>query len=136
VILWTQSRNFMDKTFSCHYSLLNTRRLPTSAAHFRFRFKSCVIWGGQSAMRHGFAKLFESPCNTFIPLIAPKSSPSVIQGWYNRPINGRSNSPLGSTTAPEINERESLTQGSDTLWYFRWSEESTFVKCLRPPSRL
>jgi hypothetical protein len=36
-------------------------------------------------------------CQPFIPRTAPQSSPSIIQGWYNRPINGRSNSGFGST---------------------------------------
>jgi hypothetical protein len=40
---------------------------------------------------------FGFPSHSFIPLIVPQSSPSIIQGWYNKPINGRSNSRLGST---------------------------------------
>jgi hypothetical protein len=29
---------------------------------------------------------FSFPCHSFIAPVAPQSSPSVIQGWYNRPI--------------------------------------------------
>jgi hypothetical protein len=37
-------------------------------------------------------------CQSFLSLIAPQSSSSsIIQCWYNRPINGRSNSGLCST---------------------------------------
>jgi hypothetical protein len=50
---------------------------------------------GQVSFEH-----FGFPCHSFVPLIAPKSSPSIIQGCYNRLINGRSNSGLGSTQAP------------------------------------
>jgi hypothetical protein len=39
-------------------------------------------------------------CHSFIPLIAPQSSPSIIHGWYNRPINGCSHSGLCFTPAP------------------------------------
>jgi hypothetical protein len=28
----------------------------------------------------------------------------MIQGWYDRPINGRSNSGLGSTPVPKVNK--------------------------------
>jgi hypothetical protein len=34
------------------------------------------------------SEYFRFPCHSFIPLIAPHSSPPIIQGWYNRPING------------------------------------------------
>jgi hypothetical protein len=51
---------------------------------------------GQVSTEH-----FGFPCHTFIPLIAPQSSPFIIWGWYNRPINGRSNSGLDSTPAPK-----------------------------------
>jgi hypothetical protein len=30
-----------------------------------------------------FFEYFGFPCHAFIPLIAPKSSPSIIQDWYN-----------------------------------------------------
>jgi hypothetical protein len=40
---------------------------------------------------------FGFPCQSFSPPSAPQSSPSIIQGWYNRPISGVSNSVLGFT---------------------------------------
>jgi hypothetical protein len=40
-----------------------------------------------------------------IPLIALQSSPSIIQGWYNRLISGSDNSGLGSIPAQYINEQ-------------------------------
>jgi hypothetical protein len=42
---------------------------------------------------------FGLPCHSFIP----QSSPSIIQSWYNMPINDLSNSDLGSTPAPQLN---------------------------------
>jgi hypothetical protein len=57
------------------------------------------------ALGQAFSKYFGFPCQPFVPLIAPQSSPSIVQGWYNRPINGGSNSGLGSTSPPEINKQ-------------------------------
>jgi hypothetical protein len=44
------------------------------------------------------------PCHSFSSLSAPQSLPSIIQGWYSRPINTRSNSGLGSIPVPYINK--------------------------------
>jgi hypothetical protein len=41
-----------------------------------------------------------------ISLITPQSSPTIIQGWYNRAINSRSNSGFGLTPVPQINKKE------------------------------
>jgi hypothetical protein len=49
-----------------------------------------------------FSEHFGFPCHSFIPLTARKLSLFIIQGWYNMPINGRSNSGLGSISAPYI----------------------------------
>jgi hypothetical protein len=43
------------------------------------------------------SEYFGFPCKSFTPLIAPQSSPSIIQSWYTRPINGHSNNGRGST---------------------------------------
>jgi hypothetical protein len=54
----------------------------------------------RAALGQVSSEYFGFPCHSFIPPTAPQSSPSTIQGWYNRSINGRSNSGLGSTPAP------------------------------------
>jgi hypothetical protein len=52
-----------------------------------------------TALGQVFSEYFGFSCHSFIPLIASQSSPSIILGRYNRPIYGRSDSGLGSTTA-------------------------------------
>jgi hypothetical protein len=51
----------------------------------------------RAALGQVSSKYFGFPCNSFIPLITPQSSPFAIQCWYNGPIYGLSNSGLGST---------------------------------------
>jgi hypothetical protein len=51
---------------------------------------------------------FYFPCKSFIPPIAPQSSPSIIRGWYNRPFRGISNSGLGSTPAKQIKNNSDI----------------------------
>jgi hypothetical protein len=46
------------------------------------------------------SEYFAFPRHPFIPLPVPTSSPSIIQVWYNRQINIRRNSGLGTTPAP------------------------------------
>jgi hypothetical protein len=54
----------------------------------------------RTALGQVCSEYFSFPCQSFIPLTAPQSSssssspPYIIQGWYNRPICGRSNSGL------------------------------------------
>jgi hypothetical protein len=86
---------------NCHIvAQADSSRLSTTAALDRARVKSCGIWGGQSGTSAGFLLVLRF----LLPLIhstnCSMSSPSIIQGWYNRPINGRSNSGLGSTPVP------------------------------------
>jgi hypothetical protein len=69
---------------------------------------------------------FFSFCHSFILLIAQQSSPSVIQGWYNRPINGRSNSGLGSTAAVYINKMKSIFQKHNAWRYLGSQQYVTF----------
>jgi hypothetical protein len=64
-----------------------SRRLPTATARVRARIKSCAICGGQSGIEVGFFRVLRFPLPIRIPPIAPQ--PSIIQGWYNRPISGR-----------------------------------------------
>jgi hypothetical protein len=56
----------------------------------------------RAAVRQVFTEHFVFPCHPFIPLTAPQLSPPIIQIWYNRPINGSSNSGLGSTPDKKI----------------------------------
>jgi hypothetical protein len=60
-----------------------------------------------------FSKYFGFPCHSFTPLTAPQSSPFIIKGWYYRPINGRSNSGLGSAPAPKINKNKKALSYND-----------------------
>jgi hypothetical protein len=51
------------------------------------------MWGSvvdRAPVEWVFSEYFGYPCHPFIPLIATKSSSSIIQGWYNRQINGHS----------------------------------------------
>jgi hypothetical protein len=64
------------------------------------------ICGGHSSTVSGFLPLLRFPCQSYIPPIAPQSSPSIMQGWYNRPINDLSDSGLGFT----------LLLGCDVVW--------------------
>jgi hypothetical protein len=58
----------------------------------------CGIWGGQRGTGASvFSEYFGFPCHSFIPLIVPKSSSSIVQGCYIREIIGRSSSELGPT---------------------------------------
>jgi hypothetical protein len=57
----------------------------------------------RAALRQVPSKYFSFPCHSFIPLTAAQPSPSIIQGWYSRPINGRGRGGLGSTPAAYIN---------------------------------
>jgi hypothetical protein len=41
----------------------------------------------RAALVQVFSEYFGDPCHSFIPLIAPHSSKSITEGWYNRPIN-------------------------------------------------
>jgi hypothetical protein len=63
------------------------------------------------------SQYFSFPCHSFIPLTAPLSSPSIIQGWYNRSINVRSNSALGYTQAKMKKSKISGFHGGD---YEEW----------------
>jgi hypothetical protein len=59
--------------------------LPTAAARFRARVWSCGIFGGQSDAGADFFRVLRFSLPNFIPPIAPQS-PSIIWGWYNRPV--------------------------------------------------
>jgi hypothetical protein len=61
------------------------------------------------------SQYFGFPCHSIIRLLAPQSSPSIIRIWYNRPINDRRNSGLGSTATKQINKRGG-TNNPQTNW--------------------
>jgi hypothetical protein len=77
-----------------------SRRLPTAASPVRAWVKSCGICSGQSGTGQVSSEYFGFLCHSFIPLTAPQPSPSVTQGWRNRPIKGNGISGLGCTPAP------------------------------------
>jgi hypothetical protein len=61
---------------------------------------------------HSFIHSFmHSFMHLFIPLIPAQLSPSIIQGWYNRPINGLSTDGIGSAAAPWIKQEENSRLG-------------------------
>jgi hypothetical protein len=51
----------------------------------------------RAALGQVSSQYFGFPCHSFSPPTASQSSPSIIQGWYNRPIND-----LGSTPGPGL----------------------------------
>jgi hypothetical protein len=57
----------------------------------------------RAAVEQVCSKYFGFSCHSFLPAIAPQSPQFIVQGFYNRPINGRCNSGLGFTAAPYIN---------------------------------
>jgi hypothetical protein len=63
-----------------------SRWLPTAPARVQVQFRSCGICGGQSGAGAAFLRVLRFPLPIFIPPIAPQSPPSIIWGWYNRPI--------------------------------------------------
>jgi hypothetical protein len=65
-----------------------SRRLPTAAVWVRARVRSCGICGRQSGTEAGILRVLRFPLTILIPPTAPHS-PSIIRGWYNRPVSGR-----------------------------------------------
>jgi hypothetical protein len=65
-----------------------SRRVPTAAARVRAKVRSCGICGGQSGTGAGFLRVLRFPLSILIPPTAPQS-PSIVRGWYNRPVSGR-----------------------------------------------
>jgi hypothetical protein len=51
----------------------------------------------KATLRQVSSEYFGFLCHLFIPLIAPQSSPSVTQSWYNKLVNGLNKSGFGST---------------------------------------
>jgi hypothetical protein len=60
------------------------------------------------------SEYFGFPCHSFDPVIAPEPS-YVIQGSYNRPINGGRNSGLVSTPAPKIDKKARVSVTRETF---------------------
>jgi hypothetical protein len=51
----------------------------------------------RTALGHDSSEHFGLPCHSFSPLTRPQTSPSIIEVWYNTPINCRGISELGSS---------------------------------------
>jgi hypothetical protein len=70
------------------------------------------MWNLRWTSRHWgrFSQYFGFLCQSFMPSTAPQSPPSIIQGWYNRSINGLISSILDSTTS--IKNRPLANEGS------------------------
>jgi hypothetical protein len=77
-----------------------SRRRPTAAARVRAKVSSCGICGVQSGTGVGFLRVLRFPLPVLIPLTAPYSS-SIIRGWYNRPVSGRSTNWTQSHPTPK-----------------------------------
>jgi hypothetical protein len=86
---------------ACAVAQTVSRRLPmTGGPGFDPGTSHVGVCGGHSGTEAGFHQYFGFLRHSFIPPIVLQSSPSIIQGWHNRPVNGRSSSGLGSTPAP------------------------------------
>jgi hypothetical protein len=94
VTKFVQANTKIVHPLSCAVPLAISRRLPIAG-------RSCGICGAQSGTGAGFLLVLRFPL-PLIPSTAPRSSSSVIRGWYNRPNRGRrakwtqSNSPQKS----------------------------------------
>jgi hypothetical protein len=62
--------------------------LPTAVARVLSQVTSCGICGGHNGSGTSFLRVLRFPLPILIPLTAPHSSSSIIQGWYNRPNSG------------------------------------------------
>jgi hypothetical protein len=107
-----------------------SRRFATEAVRVRSQVKLCWICGGYSGTGGGFLRVLLIP----LPLIHSNNySTIIIIIWscYNRPINGRSNSGLGSTPASRINKRDKdqhIKTAITKIIFFRKNEtESSLI---------
>jgi hypothetical protein len=66
-----------------------SRRLPTALPRVRSQVRSRGICGIQSGTGAGFLRVLRSPLSVLLPSNGPY--PSIIRGWYRRPISGRRN---------------------------------------------
>jgi hypothetical protein len=82
-----------------------SRRLPTAAARFRAQVRSCRICGGQIGTGAGLLRVLRFSLQILISPTAPHSSSSIIRGWYNRPISGRSTKWTQSHPTPRHYDR-------------------------------
>jgi hypothetical protein len=74
---------------------------PTLGPQFELGLRHVGYVLDRAALGQVSSEYFGFPCHSFIPPIAPQSTLSIIQGRYNKPVAGCSNSGLGSTPAPQ-----------------------------------
>jgi hypothetical protein len=65
-------------------------RAIAQADRVRAQVSSCGICDAQSGTAAGFLRVLRFPVPILIPPTAPHPSSSIIRGWYNTPISGRS----------------------------------------------
>jgi hypothetical protein len=82
------------------------RRLPTAAACLEPGSSHVEFVVDTATLRQVSPKYFGFPCHSFIPPVSPQSTPSIIQAWYNRPVNDCRSSGLGSSPVPNINKKQ------------------------------
>jgi hypothetical protein len=78
--------------------ILAVLKLVVAVAQVRASSSFIGFMVDTAALGQVFPKYFGFPCQLFLLLIAPQStSPSNLQGWYNRPINNLSDSGMSFT---------------------------------------
>jgi hypothetical protein len=103
--------------------------LPTAVARVWNQGKLCGICGGQSDTGPGIFQVLWFPYQSFIPSNSPQSS-SIIQGWYNRPINDLSTRGLSYTRAPKENRNFPAFYGTNRI-IFVFTRDS-YCPCPKP----
>jgi hypothetical protein len=93
--------------WGCGNAQTVSRGLPTAGSRVRAVLSHVeFVVGIAAALRQDFSGYFGFPCQSFFPPIAPQSSSSVIQGCYNRLVNG-----LGSSRHKKVNKMASKRWG-------------------------
>jgi hypothetical protein len=94
-----------------------SHRTPNAAARVRARVRSWGIYDGQSGPGAGFLRVLRFPLPILIPPTARQSSSSIIRGWYNRPISGRSTKWTQSPHPKKLKKTRGI--GCETVDWFK-----------------